>query len=147
MRTSKRTLVYMAALVWHIGGLMLFRSGYELINAAVNLKPDLYWYWAAIVLGIGLGIFQALTIFSRSCRKNIHRIRGLKDPKIWQFFRPGFFLALAVMISSGVLLDYFSQGRYFFMLIVAAVDFALTISLLGSSYVFWLRDPTLIDQE
>ena len=147
MRTSKRTLVYMAALVWHIGGFMLFRSGYELINAAVNLKPDLSWHWAAIVLGIVLGIFQALTIFSRACRKNIHRIRGLKDPKIWQFFRPGFFLALAVMISSGVLLDYFSQGRYFFMLIVAAVDFALTISLLGSSYVFWLRDPTLIDQE
>jgi len=41
------------------------------------------------------------------------------------------------MITSGILLDHFAQGHYFFMLGVAAVDFTLTISLLGSSYVFW----------
>ncbi len=147
MRTSKRTLVYLAAVVWHIGGFMLFRSGYEIINAAINLKPGAPWHWAAIILGIGLGIAQALTIFSRACRKNIQRIKDLKDPKIWQFFRPGFFLALAVMITTGVLLDHFSQGRYYFMLFVAAVDFALTISLLGSSYVFWIESPSSIDKK
>ncbi|MCJ7733435.1 MAG: hypothetical protein MUP11_02710, partial [Anaerolineales bacterium] len=67
----------------------------------------------------------------------IRRIDQLEDPRLWQFFRPGFFFALVVMISSGVMLNYFSQGHYYFMLGVASLDFALTISLLGSSIVFW----------
>ena len=140
MKTSKRTLIILAAVVWYIGGVMLFRSGVELIRNAVELRPDGYWPWLAILAGLALGILQASTIFNRSCRKNLHRINNLENPKIWQFFRPGFFLALAIMISSGVLLDYWAQGNYFFMLGVAGLDFALTISLLGSSYVFWIRE-------
>lgn len=137
MKTSKRTLVYLAAAVWYIGGIMLFRSGLELIIQTRGLKEGTFWPVIFIALGIGLGVFQALVIFSRSCRKNLRRINLLEDPRLWQFYRPGFFLALAIMITSGVLLDHFAQGHYYFMLAVAAVDFALTISLLGSSYVFW----------
>lgn len=137
MRTSKKVLIILAAAVWYIGGIMLFKSGTELILLSKSMRPGENWPWIFIGLGILLGIFQATMIFNRSCRKNIFRINQLEDPRIWQFFRPGFFLALAIMISSGILLDHFSQGQYFFMLSVAAVDIALTISLLGSSYVFW----------
>ena len=137
MKISKKALIILSAVVWYIGGIMLFRSGIELIILSIGMRPGENWPWVFIVPGILLGIFQASMIFNRSCRKNIARISQLEDPRIWQFFRPGFFLALAIMISSGILLDHFSQGRYFFMLTVAAVDFALTISLLGSSYVFW----------
>ena len=142
MRTSKKTLIFLAAVVWYIGGVMLFRSGVELVRQAVDLKPAASWHCLAIVLGLVVGVLQAATIFSRSCRKNLQRISSLENPMIWQFFRPGFFLALAVMITSGILLDHWAQGRYFFMLGVAAVDFALTLSLLGSSIVFWTwKDP------
>ena len=137
MRTSKKVLIILSAVVWYIGGVMLFRSGFELIILSTGIRPGENWPWVFIGLGIILGVFQASMIFNRSCRKNITRISQLEDPRIWQFFRPGFFLALAIMISSGILLNHLSQGRYFFMLGVAAVDFALTISLLGSSYVFW----------
>jgi hypothetical protein len=137
MKTSKKVLVVLAAIVWYLGGIILFRSGYELIDMAIVLRPGFIWPGIFILLGISLGIVQAATIFSRSCRRNIDRISQLEDPRIWQFFRPGFFLALAVMITTGILLDHFSKGNYFFMLGVAAIDFALTISLLGSSYVFW----------
>ena len=137
MKTSKSTLVILAAVVWIIGGVMLFRSGLELIFSAVKMNPDVLWHWLAIMAGLILGIVQARTIFTRSCRKNLHRINHLENPKIWQFFRPGFFLALAVMITSGILLNHWSQGIYAFMLVVAAVDFALMVSLLGSSTVFW----------
>jgi len=139
MKTSKRILFFLAAAVWYIGGVMLFRSGVELVRQAVDLKPVTSWHWLAIVLGLVVGVLQAATIFSRSCRKNLQRINNLENPKIWQFFRPGFFLALGVMITSGILLDHWAQGSYFFMLGVAAVDFALAISLLGSSIVFWKR--------
>ena len=137
MKTSKKTLVYLAAAVWYIGGIMLFRSGLELIIQTRELKSDILWPLIIVTLGIALGIIQVLFIFRHSCRKNLQRINQLEDPRLWQFYRPGFFLALAIMITSGILLDHFSQGHYYFMLGVAAVDFALTISLLGSSYVFW----------
>jgi hypothetical protein len=146
MRTSKQFLVFLAGAVWYMGAIMLFRSGLELIYQARNIQPAAIWQWLAIIVGIGLGIFQAMTIFSRSCRRNIQRIYRLKDPKLWQFFRPGFFLALAVMITSGILLDHFARGHYFFMLGVAALDFALTVSLLGSSYIFWKDKQKLLEE-
>ena len=136
-RTSRKNLVILAAVVWYLGAAMLFRGGLELLSQSRNLRPGSTWHWLFISLGILLGIIQARTIFTRSCQKNIQRIRSLKDPRWWEFFHPGFFLALAAMISAGVLLDHLSQGSYFFMLLVAGVDFALTISLLGSSLIFW----------
>jgi hypothetical protein len=137
LKTNKQTLVILSALVWYIGGIMLFRGGVELIREAQQIKPGIIWPGIFIVGGIVLGIIQALTLFTRSCRRNIQRISQLKDPRLWMFFRPGFFLALGIMITTGILLDLLSKGNYFFMLAVAGVDFALTISLLGSSYVFW----------
>jgi len=137
MKTTKKTLVYLAAAVWYIGGIMLFRSGLELVIQAHELKEGTLWPAIFITSGIVAGIIQVLFIFRHSCRKNMQRINLLDDPRLWQFYRPGFFLALVIMITSGILLNHFAQGHYYYMLAVAAVDFALTTSLLGSSYVFW----------
>ena len=147
MRASKRTLIFLAAAVWYIGGVMLFRGGEELIRSAVDLKPGGFLPWVAVLAGVILGIIQVKTIFTRSCRKNLHRINNLEDPRIWQFYRPGFFLALAIMITSGVLLNHWAQGNYFFMLGVTGLDFALTVSLLGSSYVYWTKNQTQGNQD
>jgi len=147
MKTSKRTLIFLAAAVWYIGGVMLFRSGVKLIWNAVQLKPGGPWPWLAVLVGVILGIIQVKTIFARSCRKNLYRINSLEYPRIWQFYRPGFLFALAVMITSGVLLNHWAQGNYYYMLGVAGLDFALTISLLGSSYVFWTKKQAQGDQD
>ena len=147
MKTNKQVLKILAALVWYIGGVMLLRGGVELIWQAHELKSGTFWPWIFIPGGLILGFIQARTIFSRSCRNNLQRISDLDDPRLWQFFRPGFFLALAVMISSGILLDHWSQGNYFLMLGVAALDIALTLSLWGSSTVFWTYKPSLPDQK
>jgi hypothetical protein len=147
MKTSKRTLIFLSATVWYIGGVMLLRSGVELLVNAVQLNPGGLWPWLAVLAGLILGIIQAKIIFARSCRKNLYRINNLEDPRIWQFYRPGFFLALAIMITSGILLNHWSQGYYFPMLGVAGLDFALTVSLLGSSYVFWTKKQTQGDQD
>ena len=136
-RTSRKALVILAGVVWYIGAVMLFRGGLDLVAQSREMRPDSAWHWLFIVLGAILGAIQSQTIFARSCRKNFQRIRELKDPRLWNFYRPGFFIALAGMISAGILLDILSQGIYFFMLFVAGLDIALTISLLGSSLVFW----------
>lgn len=130
-------MVILAAVVWYIGAFMLFRGGLELLGKARELRPGSSWHWPFIAFGVVLGILQARSIFANSCRKNIQRIRELEDPMLWDFYRPGFFLALAGMISAGIVLDHISQGIYPFMLFVAGLDFALTISLLGSSLIYW----------
>jgi len=84
MKTSKITLIFLAATVWYIGGVMLFRSGVELIRSAVDLKPGGFWPWVAVLAGLILGIIQAKIIFTRSCRKNLHRINSLEDPRLWR---------------------------------------------------------------
>jgi len=91
-------LVFLAASVWYIGGIMLLRGGLLQIHQARVLHPSGTWHWLFIGLGVFLGMIQAFTLFSRSCRKNIQRIHQLEDLHVWQFFRPGFFLALAGMI-------------------------------------------------
>ena len=63
----------------------------------------------------------------------------LPQPQLWQFFRPGFFVALAAMIAAGATLSRLAQGSYPFLLTVAALDFSLSTALLGSSLVFWQR--------
>lgn len=144
MKTTKTTLVILAAIIWYIGGIMLFRSGLELIIQSRELREGFLWIAIFTLFGIALGIIQALFLFRHSCRRNILRISQLEDPRIWQFYRPGFFLALAVMITTGIVLNNFSRGHYFFMLAVASIDFALTISLLGSSYIFWTETKKIL---
>ena len=85
--TTKKTLVILSGVVWYIGALMLFRGGLELLFQALELRPGSSWHWLFIGLGILLGVVQARTIFTRSCRKNIQRIRELEDPRLWQFRR------------------------------------------------------------
>jgi hypothetical protein len=129
----------LAAAVWYIGGIMLSRSGLELVIQARELQEGILWPAPFIISGIVLGIIQAHFIFRHSCRKNLQCINQLEDPRLWQFFRPGFFLALGLMISNWILLDHYSEGKYFFMLSMAVVDLSLTISLLGSSHIFWIE--------
>jgi hypothetical protein len=84
-----------------------------------------------------VGLLEARRVFIKSCIKNLVRIAALKQPKLWQFFRPGFFLALAVMIATGATLSRLASGNYLFLLGVAALDMALSTALLVSSIVFW----------
>jgi hypothetical protein len=61
----------------------------------------------------------------------------------WQFFKPGFLVALAVMILTGTALSRFAHNQYFFLLGVAVLDLGIAVALLGSSHVFW-REKSLI---
>lgn len=140
---SPRTLNYLAAAVWYIGGFVLLSKGSSLLQEAALLEPGRFWPLLAFSAGLIGGILQARYLFSRNCRKNLARISALKNPKLWQFFRPGFFVALAVMIAGGATLSRLAHDSYVGLLCVGAIDLLVAVSLLGSSVEFWKRGALL----
>jgi hypothetical protein len=127
----------MAAVVWHIGGIVLLIKAGTLLLEADSLRPEQNWQWVFVVVGLLLGALKARYLFSRSCRKNLVRIETLDQPRLWRFFRPRFFLLLALMILTGVTLSRMAQGHYQSLIGVGTLDLSLAIALLGSSIVFW----------
>ena len=93
--------------------------------------------WIFVGIALLLGGLKARYLFSKSCRKNLARIKTLDQPRIWQFFRPRFFLLLALMILTGAMLSRLAEGHYPSLVGVGALDLSLAIALLGSSIVFW----------
>lgn len=134
---SARTLNILAATVWYVGSLVLLLKAGSLLAEAKLLNPNLFWLWMSMGTGLVIGGLKAKYIFSKSCKRNLARIAALEQPKPWQFFKPGFFLGLALMITAGATLSRMAQGNYPFLLAVAALDLTIAIALLGSSVMFW----------
>jgi hypothetical protein len=134
---SHRTLKIFAAIFWYTGGIVLLLKGADLLIKATELKPAAIWPWAAAIIALLLGVLKVKFIFSGSCRRNLERIAALQQPKFWQFFRPEFFAALALMILTGAVLSRFAHTNYSWLIGVATLDLAIATALLGSSYLFW----------
>jgi len=136
---SRRTLYILAAIVWHIGGVVLLIKAASLLAEADSLRPEQNWQWILVVFGLLLGSLKARYLFSKFCRKNLARIDALEEPRLWQFFRLRFFLMLSVMILMGATLSRLAAGDYRSLLGVATLDLSLAIALLGSGLIFWQR--------
>ena len=134
---SARTLNILSALVWYGGGIALLLKGRSLLAEAEALNPGLPWPWLGAAGAVLLGALQAKFLFAKSCKKNLDRIAALDQPKVWQFFRPGFFFFLALMIATGAMLSRLAHQSYAWLIAVAIIDWIVAVSLLGSSYVFW----------
>jgi hypothetical protein len=141
MTASIRTLNILAATVWYVGGIVLLIKGFSLLVEAYSLKPEQYWPWLAVAVGPVIGSIKGKFIFRKSCLKNLARINALNQPRIWQFFKPWFFVVLAIMISFGATMARMAhiQHNYYFLIAVAIVDIDIGIALLWSSYIFWKK--------
>ena len=139
IHASARSLVILSALFWYGGGFVLLIKGASLAMAAYRMDPGSFWPGVVLVSGVIIGIAKVRYLFSRSCRKNLSRINALTPPRWWEFFRPGFFIFLVLMVATGATLSRLSQGNYGFLLAVALLDFSVAVGLIGSSYVFWER--------
>jgi hypothetical protein len=134
---NKRTLKILAAVVWYVGGIMLVRKAIILLVEAESLRPDAIWPVVAVVVGVAIGAAKAPLLFNKVCRKNLARIDALERPRWWLFFRPLFFLFLALMIAAGVTSSRMAHGNYPFLIGVATLDTTIATALLSSSIVFW----------
>jgi hypothetical protein len=136
---SARSLNFLAAFVWYAGALALLIKGSSLLLEAEALNSKQAWPWLAAAISVSAGGLKARFLFSKSCQKNLDRIAALDQPRLWQFFRPGFFAALAVMIATGASLSRLAHGDYALLIAVATLDLAIGTALLASSHVFWKR--------
>ena len=134
---SHRILKLLAALIWYVGVFILLTKGSELAQDAQELAPEKRGQMLAWIVGIVVGLIKTRFIFIKSCRKNLARIDALQKPKLWQFFRPGFFVALALMILLGATLSRVSQGNYAWLVGIAMLDISIGTALLVSSWQFW----------
>ncbi len=141
---SNGTLKLLAAVVWYLGGIVLLLKGSSLLIEADVFRPEEGLHWFAATSALLIGSLKAKFLFKKSCQNNLDRIAALERPKIWQFFRPGFFLALAIMIIVGATLSRLAHDSYPFLIGVATLDLSIAIALLGSSYIFW--KPTALDK-
>ena len=134
---SPHILKRLAALVWYSGVVILLIKSGRLLLEATQIDPDQPWTWLALLVGITLGAIKARYIFCKLCIKNLQRIDMLKQPKIWNFYRPQFFIFLFLMISLGAYLSRIAHDDYIMLISVAVIDLAIATALLGSSYIFW----------
>jgi hypothetical protein len=137
MKTTQRKLIIIAAVIWYGGGIVLLFKGGALINDAHALNPQSSWTYLAPILGIIVGLLKGRILFSRSCEKNIVRIKALDDPRIWQCFRPALLIFLALVIPTGAWMSRAAAGNFAFLCLVGALDLSIACALFSSSIVFW----------
>ena len=137
MLVSRLTLMVIAACIWYGGGIALLFKGGSLVKGAYALDSQSVWIYAAPVLGIIIGFIKARFIFFHACKKNIVRIRALPRPRIWQCFRPGMLIFLAIIIPTGAWMSRAAAGNFGYLCGVAALDLSIATALLTSSLLFW----------
>jgi hypothetical protein len=96
----RRTLLFLAALVWTFAGVMLMVKGYQMLDASSDLL------WMKLVVVLAAGILFYLKVFSKLSMKHTLRILNLKEanPCMFSFFNFRSYLIMVFMISMGVTL-------------------------------------------
>jgi len=112
-------------------------KGGVLIKNVSAIDAQSIWLYLAPILGIILGLLKGRFFFSRSCRKNIKRIKALSDPRIWQCFKPGMLIFLFIIIPIGAWMSRAAAGNVTFLCLVSTLDLSIACALLSSSIVFW----------
>lgn len=138
--TSSRTLKALAALVWYIGVVVLLVKSSGLLLAAERLGTGPLWLAPAVLGGLLIGWLKAKYLFIKLCKRNIERINGLAQPRLWQFFRTRFFFFLALMVSGGNYLAELAQGDTLLLIALAVLELSVATALLVSSHCFWRRE-------
>ena len=137
MKVSHLTLIIIAAFVWFSGGIALLFKGSALIKSAYLIDSQSVWTFSAPLLGVIAGFLKGKFLFNKSCKKNIKRIRTLVNPRVWQCFRPGMLIFLALIIPAGAWMSSTAAGNYTLLCLVGALDLSISFALLTSCVVFW----------
>ena len=133
---KKRTLKIVSALIWYAGAISMTAKGGQLLFSAYHPDYGAGLAWSLLTSGVLLGLVKAKLVLHRFCLRNLARIELLDDPKWWQFYSPGFLIALAIMITAGVVMSRVAQGHFAGQIVVGSIDILLGSGLLVSGVAF-----------
>lgn len=136
-RRPAHKVKFASAFIWYVGGIVLTLKGWQLLSEADAMRPEKYWPWLAILLGMMIGLLKGKLLFVRVCQKNLLRIDAIDHPKLWQCFRPRFFVFLFAMVILGATLSRMAHNNYPFIISLAVLDFSIAVALFSSSHIFW----------
>ncbi len=142
--TNVSTLNALAGLTWYAGAVALLSKGTRLLLDAGKIDVGRPWPWVAFALGVVVGVIKARYLLFNSCRKNLSRIANLRDPRWWQFFRPRFFVFLAIVITLGVTASRQAEGHYASLCAIGALDLSVGTGLLLSGLAFFNIKPVVL---
>ena len=99
-KLPRRTLLFIAGIVWTFAGGMLLTKGVGLLSAGIHNL------WIKILLAIVGGITFYVILFSKISLKHSKRSLGLKHefPCLFSFFNFTSYGLMAVMISGGIMI-------------------------------------------
>jgi len=126
-------------MVWYSGVAVLLIKSSGLFLQAYQGGASSLGVGLSLLAGLGLGLVKARYLFVRVCRKNLARIRTLKKPMLWQFYRGQFFIFLSCMIFAGVFMSRAAQGNYRLLIFLALLELSIAVALLVSGHCFWKR--------
>ena len=136
IKANRKNLKILSAAVLVFGGIALFIKGYLLLKEANQLSPNMEIISVIMAGAFIVGLLKSRYLISKFNRKNIERIDKLKNPKIYQFYEPRFFIFLALMIIIGQTSSFLASGNYNALLIMGGINLTLSTALLKSSVVF-----------
>lgn len=139
LNSSRHTLKLLASLVWYSGAVVLAFKSSRLLLEAQSIEQNLLWIWLAVLGGLMIGFIKANYLFKPLCIKNLKRIDALDNPKLWQFYRTGFFFFLFAMIILGSVISRLAHGSYPALITMGTIEVSLATALLGSSSCFWKK--------
>ncbi len=142
MQTTRKHIFLCAVIIWYTGGIILALKGAAMIRSAFDLAPDVSIAALTACTGIGVGLIKARYIFAHALRKNMVRITKLTEPlHVWQCYRPGFFVFLAIVITLSKFITDWAAGSVLYLSLVAILDLSISTALLASSVLFWKKSP------
>jgi len=98
--TSKRYLLFLAALAWTVAGSVL------LGKASLLFYSSTHYFWLRIIFSSLGGLLFYLLLFSKLSVKHTHRILAMENetPCLFSFFSLKSYVLMSIMITAGVLL-------------------------------------------
>lgn len=99
-RTTKRILLFIAAIVWMFAGSMLLTRGIGMMGM------DTEFFWFRLLISLTGGALFYGVLFTRISKKHVNRIILLpvERPAVFSFFDMKGYIMMAGMISLGIFL-------------------------------------------
>ncbi|MFT5200192.1 MAG: ferrochelatase [Planctomycetota bacterium] len=144
MRVKAKSLKNLAGCVWLAVGLGLLIAGLRFVFGLNEPSSERTLGGIAQALSIGgvIGVLKGRYVLSRTAKRNLKRIKKLRDPRIWQVFTPTMAILILLMIALGRGLRGLAADGYLGgYLGIGGLYVGIGMALAVASFTYFLPSP------